>query len=106
MIAVMQDMNSQLVVILLFSMMVLMVLAVFLLFGILRIVRHLEQTMEKSKSSHETHNQAPSPVETAAGGAFETFLNENPSRRNLSKGEQFAAYRQWRQECGLNWSKS
>ena len=48
----------------------------------------------------------PSVAETTAGGAFEAFLNEDPSRRELSKNEQFKAYRKWRQENGLNWSNS
>ena len=41
----------------------------------------------------------------AARGEFETFLTEDPARRQLTKGEQFSAYRRWRQEKGLNWSK-
>jgi hypothetical protein len=48
----------------------------------------------------------PSPAETQTGGAFETFLSEDPARRLLAKSEQFAAYRKWRQENGLNWSGS
>jgi hypothetical protein len=43
-------------------------------------------------------------AETSPGGAFEAFLSENPARRHLPKGEQFSAYRRWRQEKGLNWS--
>jgi len=38
-------------------------------------------------------------------GEFETFLAEDPARQQLSKGEQFKAYRRWRQDKGLNWSK-
>lgn len=49
---------------------------------------------------------APSAAERSAGGAFESFLSEDPARRELPKGEQFSAYRQWRQEKGLNWSNS
>ncbi len=48
----------------------------------------------------------PSGAETSPGGAFETFLSEDPARRALPKPEQFAAYRKWRQENGLNWSAS
>ncbi len=44
--------------------------------------------------------------EPERGGAFEEFLSEDPARRSLPKAEQFAAYRQWRQEKGLNWSAS
>ena len=48
----------------------------------------------------------PPAIETQPGGAFEAFLAEDPERRKLPKGEQFAAYRRWRQEKGLNWSNS
>jgi len=34
---------------------------------------------------------------------FEEFLAEDPSRRDLPKKEQFAAFRQWRDDRGLNW---
>ena len=48
----------------------------------------------------------PSPAEVSAGGAFEAFLAEDPDRREMTKSEQFSAYRQWRAEKGLNWSNS
>jgi hypothetical protein len=51
-------------------------------------------------------NVQPPAIETQPGGAFEMFLSEDPQRRKLPKGEQFAAYRRWRQEKGLNWSNS
>ena len=51
-------------------------------------------------------NAQPPAIETQPGGAFEAFLMEDPERRKLPKGEQFAAYRRWRQEKGLNWSNS
>jgi hypothetical protein len=51
-------------------------------------------------------NAQPPAIETQPGGAFEAFLTEDPERRKLPKGEQFAAYRRWRQEKGLNWSNS
>ncbi len=43
--------------------------------------------------------------EVGAGTAFEEFLNEDPQRRGLAKKEQFNAYRKWRADKGLNWSK-
>lgn len=46
-------------------------------------------------------SEDPSP-----GGQFETFLSEDPARKLLSKKEQAAAYRKWRQERGMNWSNS
>jgi hypothetical protein len=45
-------------------------------------------------------------VDSPSGGVFESFLNEDPSRKELSKKEQAAAYRRWRQEKGMNWSNS
>lgn len=38
-------------------------------------------------------------------GPYEQFLAEDPQRLGLSKSEQFAAYREWRKERGLNWSE-
>ncbi len=34
---------------------------------------------------------------------FEVFLDEDPARRELPKKDQFAAFRRWREERGLNW---
>jgi hypothetical protein len=34
---------------------------------------------------------------------FTEFLAEDPSRKELPKKEQFAAFRRWREERGLNW---
>jgi hypothetical protein len=51
-----------------------------------------------------TRTDGPSVAEKSPGGAFESFLNEDPTRWNLPKNEQFAAYRKWRQQKGLNWS--
>jgi hypothetical protein len=67
-----------------------------------RIERHLADL-----SNHpDSENSPPSHAETQTGGAFENFLSEDPARRLLPKNEQFAAYRKWRQEKGLNWSGS
>lgn len=46
------------------------------------------------------------PADAVPGGAFESFLEEDPSRRLLTKKEQSAAYRKWRQQNGMNWSNS
>jgi len=34
---------------------------------------------------------------------FEAFLAEDAARRELPKKEQFAAFRRWRAEKGMNW---
>jgi hypothetical protein len=53
----------------------------------------------------EDADETPGYVEVHAGTHFEEFLNEDPERRLLPKKEQFKAYRAWRTEKGLNWSK-
>lgn len=46
------------------------------------------------------------PSDGADGGSrlFDQFLAEDASRVELPKKEQFAAFRKWRNEKGLNWS--
>lgn len=34
---------------------------------------------------------------------FQEFLDEDPARKEMSKKEQFAEFRKWRAENGLNW---
>ena len=34
---------------------------------------------------------------------FQAFLEEDPSRKELPKKEQFAEFRKWRTATGLNW---
>lgn len=34
---------------------------------------------------------------------FEKWLDEEPGRRELPKKEQFAGFRKWRAEQGMNW---
>lgn len=53
----------------------------------------------------EDQDVLPNVVEAPSGTHFEEFLNEDPERRRLAKKEQFKAYRDWRTEKGLNWSK-
>lgn len=50
-------------------------------------------------------DESKDDVEVSAGTHFEEFLNEDPERYNLTKKEKFKAYRAWRTEKGLNWSK-
>jgi len=83
-------------------------LLVILIFMLLRIGSRLSNIEGRlaSRKTPETPEAAPSVAETSPGGAFESFLEEDPGRREMPKKEQFAAYRQWRQERGLNWSAS
>jgi len=47
-----------------------------------------------------------SDSDEGSGSAYEQFLAEDPQRLAMPKSEQFAAYRQWRREKGMNWSNS
>lgn len=77
--------------------------------GVLRVERRLAEMAEREKGD------LPDPVEVIASrrsvpdrsrdGAFLEFLSEDAGRRQLPKREQFAAYRTWRKERGLNWTK-
>lgn len=50
--------------------------------------------------------EAPEISEPEPGTPFDEFLREDPDRRSMPKKEQFKAYRKWRADKGLNWSKS
>ena len=47
----------------------------------------------------------PEMAEPEPGSPFDNFLKEDPQRRSLTKKEQSKAYRRWRADRGLNWSK-
>lgn len=100
----MPEPDAPTVVILLASTVGLLVLLLVMVLGIFRRLARIERRLAAGVSRQASAESAPSPAETSTGGAFETFLNEDAARRALTKGEQFAAYRQWRQANGLNWS--
>ncbi len=62
-----------------------------------------EATQNKTDPPDEAESE--NEVEAPPGTHFEEFLNEDPERRKLTKKEKFKAYRAWRTEKGLNWSK-
>lgn len=97
---------APLVVILLASVLGLLGLVFAILVRTAARVARIERLLAGERPREEVAGTSPSPAESAAGGAFETFLSEDPARRELPKGEQFAAYRRWRQARGLNWSNS
>ena len=84
----------------------LLVLMVLVAFRISSRLARIEKQVVQVQSRQVAADLAPTAAETSAGGAFEIFLSEDSTRRNLSKGEQFSAYRNWRQEKGMNWSNS
>ena len=83
----------------------------FLIFLLLLIINsklsNLSTKLTRNTRSTKVEDAAapPTPVSVASGTHFEEFLNEDPERRKLAKKEQFNAYRKWRAERGLNWSK-
>lgn len=102
----MPDASSSTSMILFISTVGLLALLVGILLGISRRLSRIERLWFEERRLKQESDAAPLPAETAIGGAFETFLSEDPNRRNMGKGEQFAAYRRWRQENGLNWSNT
>lgn len=84
----------------------LLVLVLLLVLRISSRLSRMETHVSQSSSRAEPAAPTPSQAETSPGGAFEAFLAEDPSRRDLPKGEQFSAYRQWRHDKGMNWSNS
>ena len=98
--------ESSTVVILLASILGVLVIILTVLWGAARTLVRMERRLAEMAGRDEAPATKPGSAETSAGGAFETFLGEDPERRRLPKSEQFAAYRKWRQENGLNWSNS
>ena len=98
--------QSSLTIILLSGSLVLGLWILLILFRISARLRRLESLVGQSRISAEAQDVVRESSDASTGGAFENFLNEDPSRRALTKAEQFAAYRQWRQEKGLNWSNT
>lgn len=80
------------------------VLILFIGWRISRRLARIEQQLTDIVNRSDSETSPPTHAETRSGGAFETFLNGDSARRLLTKSEQFAAYRKWRQEKGLNWT--
>ena len=80
----------------------LLLLLVWLAIRSARRLRRLERLLEARDAVVAA---APSAAPSAPRGEFETFLAEDPARQQLAKSEQFSAYRRWRRDKGLNWSK-
>lgn len=74
-------------------------------FRLSRRLKKIEGQLDAARQAREELEAGPSVAESSAGGAFEIFLKENSAHREMSKGEQFAAFRKWRHDKGMNWSK-
>ena len=70
-----------------------------------RSLQRIERELQTRAVAPKSAALATAGVGSAARGEFETFLAEDPQRLLLAKAEQFKAYRHWRQQKGLNWSK-
>lgn len=102
----MPELEANSVLMLLVTCVALLVFALAVLFRISARVHRIGNLLGQPSSRTEAVDGSPSVAETSPGGAFEMFLSEDPTRRTLTKGEQFSAYRKWRQEKGMNWSNS
>lgn len=102
----MTETDSPLLLNLLIGALGLLVLLILVSWSISRRLARLERRLAEISTRSGVDTTPPSSAETSAGGAFEAFLGEDPARRAMPKAEQFAAYRKWRQEKGLNWSGS
>ncbi len=102
----MAELEANTVMILLVACVAMLAFALLILFRISSRVHRIESLLGQQSGRVESVDGSPSVAETSPGGAFEMFLNEDPARRKLTKAEQFSAYRQWRQDKGMNWSNS
>lgn len=85
---------------------VLLLLCVFYLRAIAIRLGRPDQSAGRGRSSSEAKTSA-SEVDFSSresrSGAFVRFMTEHPELAELTKSEQFAAFRNWRKEQGLNW---
>ncbi len=102
----MAELDATTVTILLGLCVTLLVVALALIFRISGRLGRLEMLLDATVREPEREGEeAPSVAETSPGGAFEEFLHEDAARLAMTKSEQFAAYRHWRREKGMNWAK-
>jgi hypothetical protein len=102
----MPEFNGTLLTVLTVTCLALLIANLALMVGLLARVGRLEGQLRQGNTDSDPAVGNPPETDASAGGAFELFLSEDSSRRELTKGEQFAAYRKWRQEKGMNWSNS
>jgi len=90
------------VLILLGSLVMLMAIGVVLLWRIVRLLKAARSAPVASASGDLAELKHE---ERAHNRHFEEFLAEDPSRAQLLKSEQSAAFRQWRQDRGFTWGR-
>lgn len=90
------------VLILLSALVALMTLVVALLWRIARLPkRRRVGSVARGANDHAD----PKQEARAHNRQFTEFLAEDPSRAEMTKSEQFAAFRQWRQDRGFTWGR-
>ena len=79
------------------------VLLVLILVALVRVGSKLGGIARRLTPAEFTPLEKDSAPESGRDGAFAKFLGERPELLVLKKSEQFAAFRKWRKEQGLNW---
>lgn len=102
----MTETDNQTLVYLLCATLALLIFLIFVTWSIARSLAKIERRLASIQPQAQNDSTPLSVAETSPGGAFEAFLNEVPDMKKLPKSDQFAAYRKWRQEKGLNWTGS
>ena len=102
--------DNQIQVILLAGVFLLLVVILLVLGAIVRGLARLERRIGRQAVADPTSVAAPAKGETLRKTEqkedFMEFIREDPERRQLPKREQFAAYREWRKDKGLNWPRA
>jgi hypothetical protein len=87
---------------------VLLLVVVVLLCSALAQIKRLAESVDAVLAGRAAA-EPPAPAASESNGSrqrqFDAFLAEAPERAILPKREQFAAFRQWRQENGLTWGR-
>lgn len=79
------------------------VLLVLIFATLIRIASKLSAMERQLADSTPSCPEKESAPETSHDGAFGKFLGDHPELLAMKKSEQFAAFRAWRKEQGLNW---
>lgn len=103
----MGDLDVPVTLLVLMGIMTLLVLMVWMgQFGISARLRRIEYHLRQMavQDGAETPALGERKAETKLQKRlFQEYLDEDPYRRRLPKREQFAGFRKWRSEKGLNW---
>lgn len=78
-------------------------LLVLILVVLIRIAARLKGIEGRLKVAQPPVVEKETSSEASYDGAFGRFIGERPELLVLKKSEQFAAFRNWRKEQGLNW---